>query len=174
MRSTAWDLGGKVRFRFAPLRMTRARVISDAVPDCYRERKQKRASRFILSLVDPDAPPYGFASLFEFGYGLRPPLRMTRGSFGKTTIGERALSYLRWRAHGRGASYTSSTAMREPPKLGKLVSGNPAAVPLVSLRLGHARVLIVHRTIIHYARAASLPQGEGFRVSTLQRQNNYR
>ena len=100
MRSTAWDLGGKVRFRFAPLRMTRARVISDAVPDCYRERKQKRASRFILSLVDPDAPPYGFASLFEFDYGLRPPLRMTRGRFGETTIGERAGSWRRLTATG--------------------------------------------------------------------------
>ena len=94
---------------------------------------------------------------------------MTRGSFGKTTIVERAglvvpdryrellPSNLRSRAYGRGASYTSSTVAREPPKLGKLVSGNPAAVPLFSLRLGHARVLIVHRTIIHYARAASLP-----------------
>ncbi len=29
----------------------------------------------------------------------------------------------------------------------------------VSLRLGHARVLTVHRTVIHYARAASLPPG---------------
>ena len=43
------------------------------------------------------------------------------------------------------------------------------AVPLFSLRLGHARVLIVPRTIIHYARAASLPQGEGSLDSTLKR-----
>ena len=28
--------------------------------------------------------------------------------------------------------------------------------PRVSLRLGHAHVLTVHRTVIHYARAASL------------------
>ena len=55
-----------------------------------RESAKKRADRFILSLVDPDAPPYGSASLFEFGYGLRPTLWMTRGSFGKTTIVERA------------------------------------------------------------------------------------
>ena len=33
----------------------------------------------------------------------------------------------------------------------------PTVLPSVSLRLGHARVLTVHRTVIHYARAASLP-----------------
>ena len=60
----------------------------------------ERANGFILSLVDPDAPPDGYASLFEFGYGLRPPLRMTRGSFGKTTIGERAGSWRRLTAIG--------------------------------------------------------------------------
>ena len=39
----------------------------------------------------------------------------------------------------------------------------PSAIRLtpVSLRLGHARVLTTHRVVIHYARAASLPQGEG-------------
>ena len=51
---------------------------------------------------------------------------------------------------------------REPPKLGKLVSGNPATVPLVSLRLGHARALTPPRGVIHSPRAASLPTGEGF------------
>ena len=33
-----------------------------------------------------------------------------------------------------------------------------ATLTPVSLRLGHARVLTVHRTVIHYARAASLPR----------------
>ena len=32
--------------------------------------------------------------------------------------------------HGHFVSYTSSTTTREPPKLDKLVSGNPAVVPL--------------------------------------------
>ena len=30
------------------------------------------------------------------------------------------------------------------------------------MRLGHAHVLTVHRTVIHCARAAPLPQGEGY------------
>ena len=34
-----------------------------------------------------------------------------------------------------------------------------AAFVPVSLRLGHARVLTVHRTVIHYTRAATLPPG---------------
>ena len=37
---------------------------------------------------------------------------------------------------------------------------SPTAPP-VSLRLGHAAVLTVHRTVIHYRVAASLPSGEG-------------
>ena len=41
-------------------------------------------------------------------------------------------------------------------------SSTAVAVPLVSLRLGHARVLTPPRGVIHYARAASLPTGEGF------------
>ena len=36
------------------------------------------------------------------------------------------------------------------------------AAPPVSLRLGHTRVLTSHRDVIHCARAASLPTGEGF------------
>ena len=36
------------------------------------------------------------------------------------------------------------------------------AVPLVSLRLGHARALTPPRGVIHSPRAASLPTGEGF------------
>ena len=70
----------RVRLRFAPLRMTRGSFGKTTIVE--------RADRFILSLVDPDAPPDGSASLCEFGYGLRPTLWMTRGSFGKTTIGE--------------------------------------------------------------------------------------
>ena len=77
---------------------------------------------------------------------------------------------------------------REPPSLTSCGSGNPCldvpprflckqkshtgsllpslrirSVPPVSLRLGHARVLTVHRTVIHYAHAASLPEGRGLR-----------
>ena len=36
------------------------------------------------------------------------------------------------------------------------------SAPAVSLRLGHATALTVHRTVIHYRSAASLPQGEAF------------
>ena len=36
----------------------------------------------------------------------------------------------------------------------------------VSLRLGHITALTVHRTVIHYRDAASLPQGEASRLST--------
>ena len=37
---------------------------------------------------------------------------------------------------------------------------------LVSLRLGHTRVLTVHRTVIHFARAASLPPGKVFGLAS--------
>ena len=36
------------------------------------------------------------------------------------------------------------------------------SAPAVSLRLGHATALTVHRTVIHYRSAASLPQGEAY------------
>ena len=41
-------------------------------------------------------------------------------------------------------------------------SSTAAAVPLVSLRLGHARALTPPRGVIHSPRAASLPTGEGY------------
>ena len=41
---------------------------------------------------------------------------------------------------------------------------HPPPSGAVSLRLGHATALTVHRTVIHYRSAASLPQGEAFQV----------
>ena len=43
---------------------------------------------------------------------------------------------------------------REPPNSTFLVSGNPGRF---SLRLGHSSALTVHRTVIHYLGAATLP-----------------
>ena len=55
------------------------------------------------------------------------------------------------------APYNVQYCLRKPIPLRRLTA------PPVSLRLGHARVLTVHRTVIHYAHAASLPEGRGLR-----------
>ena len=57
--------------------------------------------------------------------------------------------------YGFDAALFLTDALRPTPH-------HPRTAGAVSPRLGHARVLTVHRTVIHYTRAASLPQGEAF------------